>query len=61
MDGLPEGVGPELAGADTCEYCRTEKYDATPLYRLCFKDGRLTDKAVVVDVDNEENRPASSR
>ncbi|MEV4975121.1 histidine kinase [Streptomyces scopuliridis] len=61
VDGRPEGVGPEPAGADTCAYYRTEKYEATPLYRLCFKDGRLTDKAVVVDVDNEENRPASSR
>ncbi|MFJ5110842.1 sensor histidine kinase [Streptomyces sp. NPDC088551] len=59
VDGRPEGVGPEPAGAGTCEYYRTEKWNATPLYRLCFTDGRLSDKAVVVDVDNEENRPPS--
>ncbi|MFE4372816.1 hypothetical protein ACFRMN_32170 [Streptomyces sp. NPDC056835] len=60
VGGLPAGVGPEPAGADTCEYYRVKKYDATLLYRLCFEDGRLTDKAVVADVDNEENRPPDS-
>ncbi|MFI9582391.1 sensor histidine kinase [Streptomyces sp. NPDC052236] len=57
LDGAPEGVEPEPPGAGACEYYRSAKYAATPAYRLCFKDGRLASKAIVVDVPNEETRP----
>ncbi|QNP65384.1 sensor histidine kinase [Streptomyces genisteinicus] len=57
LDGAPAGVQPEPAGAGDCAYYRAERYEATPAYRLCFRDGRLASKAVVTDVDNEEDRP----
>ncbi|MFK4692331.1 sensor histidine kinase [Streptomyces pristinaespiralis] len=57
LDGRPAGVQPEPAGAGSCEYYRVEKYETTPAYRLCFKDGRLASKTVVTDVENEEDRP----
>ncbi|MFJ6695404.1 sensor histidine kinase [Streptomyces sp. NPDC091272] len=56
LDGPPEGVGPEPAGADACLYFRTLRHDTTPVYRLCFTDGRLTSKTVAEDVPNEERR-----
>ncbi|WP_274562167.1 sensor histidine kinase [Streptomyces spiramyceticus] len=56
LDGAPDGVGPEPAGADDCEYFRVARYDATPVYRLCFTDGVLSSKSIAEDVDNEENR-----
>ncbi|MBT2509476.1 sensor histidine kinase [Streptomyces sp. ISL-98] len=56
LDGAPDGVGPEPAGADDCEYFRVARYDATPVYRLCFTDGILSSKSIAEDVDNEENR-----
>ncbi|KIF79743.1 hypothetical protein QR77_28880, partial [Streptomyces sp. 150FB] len=56
MDGPPDGVGPEPSGVGRCDYYRTRKYAATPAYRLCFRTDRLTDKAIVTDVDNEEDR-----
>lgn len=57
LDGPPAGVPPEPAGAGACEYYRAERYEATPAYRLCFRDGRLLSKTVVTDVANEEDRP----
>ncbi|TXS56987.1 sensor histidine kinase [Streptomyces sp. t39] len=57
LDGPPAGVEPEPAGAGSCEYYRAERYETTPAYRLCFKDGRLASKTVVTDVENEEDRP----
>jgi signal transduction histidine kinase len=57
LDGAPEGVEPEPPGAGACEYYRSAKYDVTPAYRLCFEGGRLSSKAIVVDVPNEETRP----
>lgn len=56
MDGPPDGVGPEPSGVGRCVYYRTRKYAATPAYRLCFRADRLADKAIVTDVDNEEDR-----
>ncbi|WP_329123065.1 sensor histidine kinase [Streptomyces sp. NBC_01465] len=46
MDGAPEGAPPEPAGEE-CAYYRTRAYDSLPAYRLCYRDGRLTSKAVV--------------
>lgn len=57
LDGPPAGVPPEPAGSGACEYYRAERYEATPAYRLCFRDGRLWSKTVVTDVANEEDRP----
>ncbi|MGW4203668.1 sensor histidine kinase [Streptomyces sp. NPDC004726] len=52
----PAGVDPEPPGAGECVYYRVREFSDTPAYRLCFKDGRLTSKAIVVDVANEETR-----
>ncbi|GAA3476364.1 sensor histidine kinase [Streptomyces yanii] len=56
LDGAPDGLRPEPAGVDDCVYYRTKKYDATPVYRLCFKEGRLVDKSIGVDVPDENRR-----
>ncbi|MFF3291540.1 sensor histidine kinase [Streptomyces sp. NPDC003023] len=56
LDGAPAGVDPEPPDAGDCEYYRAVKYEASPAYRLCFKEGRLDSKAIVTDVDNEEFR-----
>ncbi|MEU0373164.1 histidine kinase [Streptomyces sp. NPDC006283] len=57
LDGAPAGVDPEPPDAGDCEYYRALTHESSPAYRLCFKDGRLASKAIVTDVDNEENRP----
>ncbi|MCX5204098.1 histidine kinase [Streptomyces sp. NBC_00237] len=56
LDGPPPGVGPEPAGTDTCAYFRTDRFELTPVYRLCFTSGALTSKDLVDDVPNEESR-----
>ncbi|GLF94754.1 sensor histidine kinase [Streptomyces yaizuensis] len=57
LESRPAGVDPEPAGAGRCAYYRVHQYSDDSAYRLCFKDGRLASKAVVSDVDNEEDRP----
>ncbi|MFF0448492.1 sensor histidine kinase [Streptomyces sp. NPDC004609] len=52
----PAGVDREPPDAGDCVYYRVERFSDTPAYRLCFKDGRLVSKAIVVDVANEEHR-----
>ncbi|CAM5515431.1 two-component sensor histidine kinase [Streptomyces spiroverticillatus] len=56
LDGPPAGVGPEPAGTDTCTYFRTDRFETTPVYRLCFTNGTLAAKDLVDDVPNEELR-----
>ncbi len=56
LDGPPAGVGPEPAGADTRVYFRTDRFELTPVYWLCFTGGTLSSKALVDDVPNEELR-----
>ncbi|MFB9521532.1 sensor histidine kinase [Streptomyces cremeus] len=56
LDGPPAGVGPEPAGTDACTYFRTDRFELTPVYRLCFTGGVLSSKALVDDVPNEELR-----
>ncbi|MEW2630885.1 histidine kinase [Streptomyces sp. NPDC048389] len=56
LDGAPAGVDPEPPDAGGCEYYRAVKYESSPAYRLCFKNGHLASKAIVADVDNEEER-----
>ncbi|MFJ2745495.1 sensor histidine kinase [Streptomyces sp. NPDC087440] len=56
LDGPPAGIGPEPAGTDACTYFRTDRFEMTPVYRLCFTNAVLTSKALVDDVPNEERR-----
>ncbi|MFI1887009.1 sensor histidine kinase [Streptomyces jumonjinensis] len=56
LERRPPGVDPEPAGAGDCVYYAMRTYDWSQVYRLCFRDGRLASKTVVVDVANEEDR-----
>ncbi|WP_431984334.1 sensor histidine kinase [Streptomyces qinglanensis] len=40
----PSGVPPDPAGSDACRFYRTATFADSPLYRLCFRDGRLSAK-----------------
>src|SRR5690606_3623345 len=47
MDGLDKGAPPEPAGAECVTYRSTEvadDWDKEPVFRFCFKDGRLIEK-----------------
>ncbi len=46
-DGRPDGAPPDPPGVDRCRFYRTATFDNSPLYRLCFTDGRLTHKALL--------------
>ncbi|MGW7415284.1 sensor histidine kinase [Streptomyces sp. NPDC054863] len=56
LDGPPAGIGPEPAGADDCTYYRTDRFELTPVYRLCYTAAVLTFKDLVDDVPREEER-----
>ncbi|MQS37680.1 sensor histidine kinase [Streptomyces katsurahamanus] len=60
LEQRPPGVDPEPAGAGDCVYYAMRTYDWSQVYRLCFRDGRLASKTVVVDVANEEDRQGVS-
>ncbi|MFI8960724.1 sensor histidine kinase [Streptomyces sp. NPDC053493] len=45
LDGRPARVPAEPAGMDECLYYRSELLAALPVYRLCFVDGHLADRA----------------
>ncbi|WP_329621083.1 histidine kinase [Streptomyces sp. NBC_01255] len=47
LDGPPKGVPTEPPGMDECRYYRSTLLAAVPVYRLCFVDGHLADKAEV--------------
>ncbi|MEU3477619.1 sensor histidine kinase [Streptomyces sp. NPDC033754] len=47
LDGPPKGVPAEPPGMDECRYYRSTLLAAVPVYRLCFVDGHLADKAEV--------------
>ncbi|KQX47410.1 MULTISPECIES: histidine kinase [unclassified Streptomyces] len=47
LDRPPHGVPPEPAGMHECRYYRSSMLAAIPVYRLCFVDGHLADKAEV--------------
>ncbi|MER6096744.1 histidine kinase [Streptomyces sp. NPDC001728] len=47
LDHPPHGVPPEPAGMHECRYYRASMLAAIPVYRLCFVDGHLADKAEV--------------
>lgn len=47
LDGPPKGVPAEPPGMDECRYYRAALLAAVPVYRLCFVDGHLADKAEV--------------
>ncbi|MEU7318508.1 histidine kinase [Streptomyces sp. NPDC007083] len=40
----PSGVPPDPADTDECRFYRTATFADSPLYRLCFRDGRLSAK-----------------
>ncbi|WP_237735699.1 sensor histidine kinase [Streptomyces sp. AA1529] len=40
----PSGVPPDPADSDECRFYRTATFADSPLYRLCFRDGRLSAK-----------------
>ncbi|WP_239501763.1 sensor histidine kinase [Streptomyces qinglanensis] len=40
----PSGVPPDPADSDACRFYRTATFADSPLYRLCFRDGRLSAK-----------------
>ncbi|MFE9334357.1 histidine kinase [Streptomyces sp. NPDC006925] len=40
----PSGVPPDPADTDECRFYRTATFADSPLYRLCFRDGRLSTK-----------------
>ncbi|MEU3600654.1 histidine kinase [Streptomyces sp. NPDC006798] len=56
LPGRPAGVDPEPPGVDRCVYHRADTLSDTPAYRFCFTADRLSSKAVVTDVPNEELR-----
>ncbi|MEU5159757.1 histidine kinase [Streptomyces sp. NPDC020875] len=56
LPGRPAGVDPEPPGVDRCVYHRADTLTDTPAYRFCFTADRLSSKAVVTDVPNEELR-----
>ncbi|GAA3390720.1 hypothetical protein [Streptomyces roseoviridis] len=45
LDGRPHRVPAEPPGMDECAYYRSTMLAAIPVYRLCYTDGRLADKA----------------
>ncbi|MFC8511237.1 histidine kinase [Streptomyces sp. NPDC057411] len=45
LDGRPQRAPAEPPGMDECLYYRTTLLAAIPVYRLCFVDGRLVDRA----------------
>ncbi|MET9676614.1 histidine kinase [Streptomyces sp. NPDC006482] len=47
LDGPPKGAPAEPPGMDECRYYRSTLLSAVPVYRLCFVDGHLADKAEV--------------
>lgn len=47
LDGRPQRAPEEPPGMDECLYYRTTLLAAIPVYRLCFVDGRLADRAEV--------------
>ncbi|MEU6623492.1 histidine kinase [Streptomyces litmocidini] len=47
LDGRPQRAPAEPAGMDECRYYRSTLLAAIPVYRLCFVDGHLADKAKV--------------
>ncbi|MFD3532921.1 sensor histidine kinase [Streptomyces sp. NPDC058664] len=47
LDGPPQAVPAEPPGMDECRYYRSTLLAAIPVYRLCFVDGHLADKAEV--------------
>ncbi|MFF1508840.1 sensor histidine kinase [Streptomyces sp. NPDC058326] len=47
LDGPPQVVPAEPPGMDECRYYRSTLLAAIPVYRLCFVDGHLADKAEV--------------
>ncbi|MFF0559067.1 sensor histidine kinase [Streptomyces sp. NPDC004266] len=47
LDGRPQRAPAEPPGMDECRYYRSTLLAAIPVYRLCFVDGHLADKAKV--------------
>ncbi|MFF8378982.1 sensor histidine kinase [Streptomyces sp. NPDC015661] len=47
LDGPPARAPAEPRGMDECRYYRSAMLAAIPVYRLCFVDGHLADKARV--------------
>ncbi|MEU2229411.1 sensor histidine kinase [Streptomyces vietnamensis] len=47
LDGPPAHAPAEPRGMDECRYYRSTMLAAIPVYRLCFVDGHLADKAEV--------------
>ncbi|MGW1508993.1 sensor histidine kinase [Streptomyces sp. NPDC002394] len=47
LDGPPRRTPAEPPGMDECRYYRSTMLAAIPVYRLCFVDGHLADKAKV--------------
>ncbi|MEX0169450.1 two-component sensor histidine kinase [Streptomyces sp. LMG1-1-1.1] len=47
LDGPPARAPAEPPGRDECRYYRSAMLAAIPVYRLCFVDGHLADKAEV--------------
>ncbi|GGU70752.1 two-component sensor histidine kinase [Streptomyces litmocidini] len=47
LDGRPQRAPAEPSGMDECRYYRSTMLAAIPVYRLCFVDGHLADKARV--------------
>ncbi|MEU0402174.1 two-component sensor histidine kinase, partial [Streptomyces sp. NPDC006197] len=47
LDGRPQRAPAEPPGMDECRYYRSTMLAAIPVYRLCFVDGHLADKAKV--------------
>ncbi|MFG2112849.1 sensor histidine kinase [Streptomyces sp. NPDC048718] len=45
LDGPPPPAPPEPHGMDECFYYRSTLLAAIPVYRLCYEDGHLADKA----------------
>lgn len=49
LDGPPHRAPAEPPGMDECLYYRSVMLAAVPVYRLCYADGRLADKATVAE------------
>ncbi|MFJ7065022.1 sensor histidine kinase [Streptomyces sp. NPDC101115] len=47
LDGRPQRAPAEPPGMDECLYYRSTMLAAIPVYRLCYVDGRLADRAAV--------------
>ncbi|MCZ0981354.1 hypothetical protein O1L60_26875 [Streptomyces diastatochromogenes] len=47
LDGPPRRIPAEPSGMDECRYYRSTVLAAIPVYRLCFVDGHLADRAKV--------------